>query len=216
MPQAIPVSLFILRKPLPKKPLRQAPLLPKRITRSSSNFPSALKICGGSADLEPCGLWQKGNTHRIDLQPDSADALRRPRFPNDLIASVFVQSFSGGYCPLTGLLDSSVLSAMPLAYTRVSPRRVCTDWGDPVTSLAASIQRQQGHSMSGVSFSVKRAIPRFSFIAEAEVAAPSTGKRLLARVSELSSRGCYVDTPEGYPAGTVVCLRIRYGGSKIG
>lgn len=67
--------------------------------------------------------------------------------------------------------------------------------------------------MSGVSFSVKRAIPRFSFIAEAEVAAPSTGKRLLARVSELSSRGCYVDTPEGYPAGTVVCLRIRYGGS---
>jgi hypothetical protein len=67
--------------------------------------------------------------------------------------------------------------------------------------------------MSEASFPVKRAIPRFSFIAEAEVTALPTGTRLLGRVSELSSRGCYVDTPEGYPAGTVVCLRIRYGGS---
>jgi PilZ domain len=63
-------------------------------------------------------------------------------------------------------------------------------------------------------FSVKRRVPRFSFIAEAELTAVCNGAHLVAHVSELSSNGCYVDTPEGFPVGTEVHMSIRYGGSK--
>jgi PilZ domain len=68
--------------------------------------------------------------------------------------------------------------------------------------------------MTETVFSVKRRVPRFSFIAEAELTAVCNGAHLVAHVSELSSNGCYVDTPEGFPVGTEVDVTIRYGGSK--
>ncbi len=37
------------------------------------------------------------------------------------------------------------------------------------------------------------------------------GPRIVARISELSSRGCYVDTFNPFPVGTVLRVRIRYG-----
>ena len=58
---------------------------------------------------------------------------------------------------------------------------------------------------------VTRAHPRFSFIAEAELAEAGDGMRVVARISELSSRGCYVDTVNPFPAGTELRVRIRYG-----
>jgi hypothetical protein len=67
--------------------------------------------------------------------------------------------------------------------------------------------------MSEDSFSVKRAVPRFAFVAEAELAALPGETRLVARVSELSLHGCYVDILNDLPAGTQLRLRIRYGGS---
>jgi hypothetical protein len=60
---------------------------------------------------------------------------------------------------------------------------------------------------------VKRTNRRFSFVAEAELTTLRGGAGLRARVSELSSRGCYVDTPEAFPVDTDLRLRIRYGGS---
>ena len=67
--------------------------------------------------------------------------------------------------------------------------------------------------MPETSFSVARTNPRFSFVAEAEVMGPSDQTPMLSRVSELSSRGCYVDTLDPFPIGTAVLLRIRYGSS---
>jgi len=65
--------------------------------------------------------------------------------------------------------------------------------------------------MPDTQFSVSRTNPRFSFIAEAEVAEPGNGLRIVARISELSSRGCYVDTVNPFPVGTELRVRIRYG-----
>src|SRR6266481_5792295 len=61
--------------------------------------------------------------------------------------------------------------------------------------------------MPATTFTVARTNPRFSFIAEAELAELVDG----ARISELSSRGCYVDTFNPFPVGTVLRVRIRYG-----
>src|SRR5712664_2672730 len=65
--------------------------------------------------------------------------------------------------------------------------------------------------MPATTFTVARTNPRFSFIAEAELAELVDGPRIVARVSELSSRGCYVDTFNPFPVGTVLRVRIRYG-----
>jgi hypothetical protein len=60
---------------------------------------------------------------------------------------------------------------------------------------------------------VNRANPRFSFVANAEATGLRDGTRIVARVSQLSARGCYVDTLDPFPIGTAVLLRIRYGSS---
>ena len=61
--------------------------------------------------------------------------------------------------------------------------------------------------MSDATYTVTRTSPRFAFIAEAEI----IGARDRARVSELSARGCYVDSINPLPKGTELKLRIRYG-----
>jgi hypothetical protein len=61
--------------------------------------------------------------------------------------------------------------------------------------------------MSETPYAVARTSPRFAFIAEAEV----TGCNGTARVSELSARGCYIDSINPLPKDTEVHMRIRYG-----
>jgi hypothetical protein len=64
--------------------------------------------------------------------------------------------------------------------------------------------------MAEASYAVRRAHPRFSFFAEAEVTLrDGTGVR--AQIAELSSRGCYIDTLEPIPVRTKLRLRICDG-----
>ena len=61
--------------------------------------------------------------------------------------------------------------------------------------------------MSETPYIVARTTPRFAFIAEAEI----SGMKDRARVSELSARGCYIDSINPLPKDTPVRFRIRYG-----
>lgn len=61
--------------------------------------------------------------------------------------------------------------------------------------------------MSETQYTVARTTPRFAFIAEAEI----LGMNTHARVSELSARGCYIDSINPLPKDTNVRVRIRYG-----
>lgn len=61
--------------------------------------------------------------------------------------------------------------------------------------------------MSETPYAVARTSPRFVFIAEAEIIG-TTGR---ARVSELSARGCYIDSINPLPKDTNIRIRIRYG-----
>src|SRR5437879_11147338 len=59
-------------------------------------------------------------------------------------------------------------------------------------------------------YAVRRANPRFSFFADAEVTLrDGTGVR--AQLAELGSRGCYIDTLEPIPVRTRLRLRICDG-----
>ncbi len=61
--------------------------------------------------------------------------------------------------------------------------------------------------MSETQYTVARTTPRFAFIAEAEI----LGMNTHARISELSARGCYIDSINPLPKDTNVRVRIRYG-----
>jgi hypothetical protein len=61
--------------------------------------------------------------------------------------------------------------------------------------------------MAQTTYSVPRIHRRFAFIAEAEV----VGHVNRSRISELSVRGCYVDTLNPVAMGTEVVLRVTYG-----
>ncbi len=64
-------------------------------------------------------------------------------------------------------------------------------------------------------YSVPRTSPRFTFIAEAEVAELGDGLRIVARISELSARGCYVDTVNPFPVGTELhAVSGRHGAAR--
>jgi hypothetical protein len=68
-----------------------------------------------------------------------------------------------------------------------------------------------GHPMPETQYSVSRSNARFSFIAEARVAEVGNGQAFVARISELSLLGCYVDTVNPLPDGTKLQISIRYG-----
>ena len=77
-------------------------------------------------------------------------------------------------------------------FTRIA---TFTDWRD---------------TMAEASYTVRRANPRFSFFADAEVTLrDGTGVR--AQLAELSSRGCYIDTLEPISIRTKLHLRICDG-----
>ena len=54
----------------------------------------------------------------------------------------------------------------------------------------------------------QRREPRYPFIASAELLEENSGMRMKSRISDLSLKGCYADTVNPLPDGTLVHLRI--------
>src|SRR5712664_2697298 len=69
-----------------------------------------------------------------------------------------------------------------------------------------------GAALMGSQNSERREVPRYPFEASAEQIDVNTGTQLSARVSELSLRGCYLDTLNPFPEGTQIRLVIFHGG----
>ena len=69
--------------------------------------------------------------------------------------------------------------------------------------------------MTESSFLVRRAVGRLSCLAEVEVTAVEKGTILAAIISNFSSKGCYIDSQDGFPVGTVLRLRVRRPGSTF-
>jgi len=70
-------------------------------------------------------------------------------------------------------------------------------------------------AMSSSQDSERREAPLHPFIASAEETDLASGARLSARVSELSLKGCYLDTLNPFPKGTRIRLVIFYGGETF-
>lgn len=69
------------------------------------------------------------------------------------------------------------------------------------------------NTMAQASFAKKRNNPRFAFLANAEVTLRD-GTSVLAQASQLSSRGCYIETLEPIPVAAEFRLRLSDGTSS--
>jgi|HubBroStandDraft_2_1064218.scaffolds.fasta_scaffold405717_2 hypothetical protein len=96
--------------------------------------------------------------------------------------------------------------ALSHSFARISAQHSPSEYnGCTGPQVKSSLERDI--AMSDNSYTVARSTPRFAFIAEAEI----VGMGARARVSELSARGCYIDSINPLPKDTEVRLRIRYG-----
>ncbi|HVB87727.1 MAG TPA: PilZ domain-containing protein [Candidatus Dormibacteraeota bacterium] len=67
--------------------------------------------------------------------------------------------------------------------------------------------------MAQAAFAIRRMNPRFPCAADAEITFHD-GNALRAKLSELSSRGCYIDTLQPVPVGTEMHIAICDGPSR--
>jgi hypothetical protein len=61
----------------------------------------------------------------------------------------------------------------------------------------------------------RRIHPRYEFFAAAEVLPAESGARMETRVRDLSQQGCYIDTSDALPLGTVTDVRITKGAQRF-
>jgi hypothetical protein len=61
---------------------------------------------------------------------------------------------------------------------------------------------------ASTSYENRRAVPRYSLIATAEIVEPISDVRISGRISEVSRKGCYIDLLNTLPKGTSVQVRI--------
>lgn len=55
---------------------------------------------------------------------------------------------------------------------------------------------------SSMSATERRKVPRYGFVAVADLSDPEDGKLVSGRVTQISRSGCYVESPKTFPVGT--------------
>ena len=61
---------------------------------------------------------------------------------------------------------------------------------------------------SGPSYSSQRSVPRYTFVAVAELTENTTQTCIMGRIAEISRKGCYVDVFNPLPEGTLLTVVI--------
>lgn len=56
----------------------------------------------------------------------------------------------------------------------------------------------------------RRGSPRYPFFASAELTESASGVRMQVRTSDLGSNGCFIDTINPLPPGTIINIQITY------
>ena len=77
----------------------------------------------------------------------------------------------------------------------------------PTPTILSEVEKPASPSVA-LAGADRRTNPRYDFIAAVEVVAAESGTRIETRVRDLSRQGCYVDTNNPLPLGTVTDVRI--------
>src|SRR5712692_8805530 len=80
----------------------------------------------------------------------------------------------------------------------------------PTPKIPSDAEKPAGPSVA-LAGADRRTHPRYEFTAAVEVVAAESGARIETRVRDLSQQGCYVDTSNALPLGTLTDVRITQG-----
>ncbi len=69
-----------------------------------------------------------------------------------------------------------------------------------------------GDMEAGARFAQKRSVPRYPLAAPAVILEPLTHTELSARTSDISLRGCFVESLDRFPTNTIIRIRIERDG----
>lgn len=61
---------------------------------------------------------------------------------------------------------------------------------------------------SGQPYREKRSVPRYMFIATADIVEPTNDVHMSGRISEISRKGCYLDILNTLPVGTEIKVQV--------
>ena len=86
---------------------------------------------------------------------------------------------------------------------------------ETLTTVRDDSSKATNAGLNALQGSERREVPRYPFVASAEQTDIDSGAKLSARVSELSLKGCYLDTLNPFPKGTQIRLVIVHGDSKF-
>jgi hypothetical protein len=153
-----------------------------------SNLERPASLSGISSDAENLAS-------SLNIPGDAEQHTSSPSFPDyaeDLTSSLNILS------------DAEPLTSSP---------SIPDDAEDPSNSLnlPGYAESPVVPSVVAPSGSDRRIHPRYEFTAAVEVLAAESGERIETRVRDLSQQGCYVDTSEALPLGTVTDVRIKKG-----
>jgi hypothetical protein len=68
---------------------------------------------------------------------------------------------------------------------------------------------QSGDIEAGARFAQKRSVPRYPFAARVTVLEPISGLEFAGRTSDISLRGCFVESVDQFPLNSIVQVRIE-------
>jgi hypothetical protein len=86
----------------------------------------------------------------------------------------------------------------------------------PADEFTTAVQQENAAGPSPAPVGAdRRTHPRYEFTAAVEVIAAESGARMETRVRDLSQQGCYVDTNNALPLGTITDVRITKGAQLL-
>jgi hypothetical protein len=174
----------------------EEPASPAGISYDAENHKSSLSIRSDAENLA-CSLNVAIDTENpansLNIPSDAEQLTSAPGTPDAIDLTSFLNTLTDVEKPVSSsniASDSEVLTG---------PSQIPSNAGNPAdpSLLLAGADR--------------RTHPRYEFIAAAEIVGAESGAPMKMRVRDLSQQGCYVDTTDALPLGTVTNVRIAKG-----
>jgi len=142
------------------------------------------------------------DSEKVASYPDSS-------IPSEDVATVSEVSFDSE--TIANLVDISSDSEMVATFPD-TPSVSENIASPPSTAAATANVAAPSAAPTGAD---RRTHPRYEFFAAAEVVPAESGARMETRVRDLSQQGCYIDTSDALPLGTVTEVRIIKGAQRF-
>ena len=141
----------------------------------------------------------------------------RPKIPSDTENSAGLATALAGADDLIDLgdelnaaLEKQKAASIPFTLDEADHRTLT----DHEFTAAFEVENSAGPSVAQTGAD-RRTHPRYEFTAPVELIMAESGARIETRVRDLSQQGCYVDTNEPLPLGTVTDVRITKGAQSF-